>query len=118
MSGRPKPGFACPSGWLMNISPAAAPNPTAGSVIGIAIGRKPNFSSRKPLTSSQSSSAERNLDEPSEVAAAGAVAVCALTEAPERSTAIAAKTARMVRSISSSYSPLRRGSSRSRSASP
>ena len=98
MSGCPKPGLVWPSGWLMNINPAATPYPTAGSVIGRATGRKPNFSSRKPLTSSQLSSSERNFDGASEVAGAGAMVVCALTDAPQSSIAIAAEiVARMVR---------------------
>jgi len=47
---------------LRNASAPAAPYPTAGSVIGTARGRKPYFSSRKPLTSNHPSSGERNFD--------------------------------------------------------
>jgi len=62
MLGRPNPSLALPSGLLMNASPPAAPYPTAGSVIGMTTGRNPYFSSRKPLTSSHPSSADRNFD--------------------------------------------------------
>jgi hypothetical protein len=87
MSGRPNPDCASLSGLLRNVKPPAAPNPTAGSVIGITTGRKPYFSSRKPLTSTHPSSAEKNLD--GEAAASGGfVAVsCAHTDAPENATA-------------------------------
>jgi hypothetical protein len=57
----------------MNARATAAPYPTAGSVIGIAIGRNPYFSSRKPLRSNQPSSAERSFD--------GAGVVCACSAA-------------------------------------
>jgi hypothetical protein len=61
MFGRPNP--ACPAnGVLMKAKPPATPYPTAGSVMGIATGKKPYFSWRKPLTSSQPSSSERNFD--------------------------------------------------------
>ncbi len=61
MSGRPKPALASPRGLLRNANAPAAPYPTAGSVIGMTTGRNPNFSSRKPLTSSHPSAAERNF---------------------------------------------------------
>jgi hypothetical protein len=78
MSGRPKPALASPSGWLRNVRPPAAPYPTAGSVIGMTMGRNPYFSSRKPLTSSQPSSAERNFDGAGVVSSGGfSIVICA-----------------------------------------
>src|SRR5262245_47170176 len=56
MSGRPKPACVWASDLLRKANPPAAPYPTAGSVIGTTIGRKPYFSFRKLLRSGQPSS--------------------------------------------------------------
>ena len=55
-------GRSPPSGLLMKARPTAAPRPTAGSVMGVAIGRNPYLVSRNPLMSIQPSSADRNFD--------------------------------------------------------
>src|SRR5215470_15381350 len=101
MSGRPKPSRAWPRGLLRNASAPAAPYPTAGSVIGMTIGRNPYFSSRKPLTSNHPSS-PRNVDGAGVVLAgfstdAGASAsVCAPTGDTQRNSTVSTAIARRV----------------------
>src|SRR6476620_8889711 len=56
MLGRPRPALASPNDLLRNISPPAAPYPTAGSVMGTAMGRNPYLVSRNLLMSGQPSS--------------------------------------------------------------
>jgi hypothetical protein len=67
--------------------PSCRPVPTAGSVIGMTIGRNPYASSRKPLTSNQPSSAERNFDGTGVASEGFAVVVCPAADVPESSAA-------------------------------
>jgi hypothetical protein len=97
MSGRPNPARVAPSGWLMNTNAPAAPYPTAGSVMGLTIGRNPYFSSRKPPTSSHPSSAERNLDCAGVVPGSGVMVIWAPAAGAHTTTAVMIAIARIVR---------------------
>src|SRR5688572_545412 len=63
-------------GLLMNATPAAAPSPTAGSVITVPIGMNPNLVSRNPLMSNHPSS-DVNVDDVVAGACGAGEVVCA-----------------------------------------